>query len=273
MVLLALPPDTDPADVLANVRKPENCETGPPTPFDNGQLTGLSLTWSGCTGGTMDVVMVSAHPPDSSLTLYARVQEEPGGGLTAPILDSIDVPDSTAYPSALASASDVTVSGSVPDSLLQGPVQPQSFLVVDSTRHLRIQVPAAWRDVRLHPSFNDDATARPRIVASLHIETLLAQWGAPGVVFLEFPYVDAATYLANQNLWTPGCTEGGTQSFDDGTYHGLMHTWLNCDETDTRLLTVVVSPPDNSVTLVVEIYQPTADDTALKTVLASFGQL
>ena len=43
--------------------------------------------------------------------------------------------------------------------------------------------------------------------------------------------------------------------------------------TGTRYVTVVVSPPDNSATLVLEVQLPTADDTALRTVLASFGQL
>ena len=102
---------------------------------------------------------------------------------------------------------------------------------------------------------------------------MLAQWEVPGVVFLEFPYVDAATYLANRNLGTPGCDDGGAQSFDNGTYRGLMHTWINCGGTKPGFVTVVVSPPDNSATLVLEVQLPTADDTALRTVLASFGQL
>ena len=80
--------------------------------------------------------------------------------------------------------------GAVPDSLLR-PRAARAFTVVDAAAP-RIS-PPEWRDVRLHPSFNDDVTARPRIVASIDIETLFAQWGIPGVVFLEYPYVDAAT--------------------------------------------------------------------------------
>ncbi len=273
MRIIALPPATDPAGVLANAAQPDDCESAGATPFDNDQFTGLRQAWTSCAGGTMDVVLVAARPADDAFTLYAQVQEEAGGGLTALIVESLGAPGSTSYPPQTASPSDLTISGAVPESLWQGPVQSDNHIVIDRARQLRIQVPSAWQDVWLYPSFNDDASPRPRIVASLHIETMLAQWEVPGVGFLELPFVDAATYLANRSLGTPGCDDGGAQSFDNGAYRGLMHTWINCGGTETRFVTVVVSPPDNSATLVLEVQLPTADDTALRTVLASFGQL
>ena len=271
--VVALPPDTDPTGVIANARKPDDCQSSGATPFDNGQYTGLSEAWAGCAGGTMDVVLVAARPADGSFTLYAQVQDEAGRGQIPMIVDSLGAPGSTAYPPPTSPPASVSASGTVPETLLQGPVQSDAFIVIDSTRQLRVQVPGSWQDVRITPSFNDDAAARPRIVASLHIDTMLDQWEVPGLVFLEFPYVDAATYLANRILGTSGCDDGGVQSFDNGTYQGLLHTWTNCGGTATRLVTVVVSPPDNSTTLSIEVQLPTADDTALRTVLTSFRQL
>ena len=184
MRVVALPPQTDPAGVLANAQQPADCESAGATPFENDQFLGLSQAWTGCAGGTLDVVLVAARPADDSFTLYAQVQEEAGGGLTPLIVESFGAPGSTAYPPPTASPSDLTISGAVPESLWQGPVQSDNYIVIDRARQLRIQVPSAWQDVRLNPSFNDDASPRPRIVASLHIETMLAQWEVPGVGFL-----------------------------------------------------------------------------------------
>ena len=50
--------------------------------------------------------------------------------------------------------------------------------------------------------------------------------------FFELPYVDPAVYLANRNLGLGGCDDGGVQSFDNGTYRGLLQTWTDCDGTD-----------------------------------------
>ena len=80
--------------------------------------------------------------------------------------------------------------GAVPESLWQGPAQTDTVLVIDSRRRLRVDVPSSWRDVRQYPSYNDDGSDRPRIVASLHIDTMLQQWEVPGVIFVEYPYVD-----------------------------------------------------------------------------------
>ena len=87
----ALPPLVEPATVLANAWKPDDCESSGETSFDNGQFTGLSESWSGCAGGTMDVMIIAARPPDGSFNLYAKVQAEAGTGLTSQIADSIAV--------------------------------------------------------------------------------------------------------------------------------------------------------------------------------------
>ncbi len=270
--IVALPPDTGPTGVMANAQQPTDCASGGATPFDNGVYTGLSQAFAGCAGGTTDVVLVAATPPGESFVLFAHVQDESGGGLIPGIIDSLGNPGPSAYPPPTAPPASTT-SGAVPETLLQGPVQPQSFTVIDSTRQLRISVPDSWEDVVLTPSINDDASPRPRIVASLHIPTMGDQREIPGVVFLELPYVDPAIYLANRKLGTNDCNDGGVQSFDNGTYSGLLQTWTGCDGTNARLITVVVSPPDNSATLALDVQVPTADDTALRTVLASFGQL
>jgi hypothetical protein len=270
--VIALPPDVDTSDVMANAPRPDDCESSGEMPFDNGVFTGLREAWTGCTGGTLDVAIVAARPADGSFTLYAKIQEDAGGGQIPTIVDSLAIAGDSAYPTT-SLPPPVTTDGTVPESLWQRPAQSDTVTVIDSLRQLLIEVPAAWRDVRLDPSFNDDASQRPRIVAALHIETMQQQWEVPGVIFIEFPYVDAATFLTNIKQGTPGCDDGGAQSFDDGRFRGLMHTWLDCGGTGTRLVTVVASPPDESATLFLEVRLPTDDDSALQTVLASFGQL
>ena len=69
------------------------------------------------------------------------------------------------------------------------------------------------------------------------------------------------------------CDDGGLQTFDNGTHSGYLQTWDACDGTETRIVAVAVSPADHSAMLYLEVQLPTADDTALETVLASFEQL
>lgn len=89
---------------------------------------------------------------------------------------------------------------------------------------------------------------------------------------IEFPPGDAATLLANRP-WDEPCADGGLQMLDNGTYRGNVRTWSTCGGTATRIVTVAVTPADQSALLYLEIQLPTADDTALATILASFRQL
>jgi hypothetical protein len=136
-------------------------------------------------------MIIAAQPQDGSFNLYAKVQAAAGSGLTSLIADSIAVPFEATYPTTTAVEPPVTAQdGAVPESLWQGPAQTDTVLVIDSLRRQRVDVPSPWRDVRQYPSYNDDGSDRPRIVASLHIETMLQQWEIPGDSFIEYPYVD-----------------------------------------------------------------------------------
>jgi hypothetical protein len=271
----ALPPIVDVSTVLTNASKPDDCESSGETSFDNGEFTGLSQSWSGCAGGAMDVTIIAAQPADGSFNLYAKVQAAAGSGLTSLIADSIAVAGQSTYPTTTAVEAPVTAQdGAVPESLWQGPAQTDTVLVIDSLRRLRVDVPSSWRDVRQYPSYNDDGSDRPRIVASLHIETMLQQWEIPGVIFIEYPYVDPGTFFTNLFKGATTCPDGSTQTFDNGTYSGLMQTWTNCgDNGAARLVMLAVSPPDKTATLYLEIQLPDEDNTALQTILSSFGQL
>ena len=86
---VALPPADRPSRRPRQRPATDDCESAGATPFDNDQFIGLSQAWTGCAGGTMDVVLVAARPADDSFTLYAQVQEEAGGGLTPLIVESL----------------------------------------------------------------------------------------------------------------------------------------------------------------------------------------
>ena len=165
-------------------------------PFDNGQFVGLSQTWTACAGGTTDVVIVAARPADDAFNLFAIVQEEVGDGMLSTIVDSLAIDDPTMYPPQ-SPATPVTPEGTVPESLWQRPAGVDTVIVIDRLRQIKVEVPSSWMDVRNYPSIADDASGRPRIVASLHIDTMNQQFEVPGVAFIEHPYADAGLYLAD----------------------------------------------------------------------------
>jgi hypothetical protein len=267
--IVALPPDVEPATVLANNAYSDNCASAGSEPFDNGRFVGLTEEWASCAGGDTSLTVVAARPPDSSFTILAEIQETSDDRSATSILDSIALVAGSTY-SATTLPAPVTPVGVVPDTLLHGPVQPGAATVVDSSGSISVAVPADWSERRLGGTFNDDMSSRPRIIAAPDVDAMVGGWTTPGVIFVEYPYADdPAALLANLG-WEDDCDDGGVQTFDNGTYTGYLQTWSACDGTETRIVSVAVSPADRSATLHLEVQLPTADDTPLQTVLASF---
>ena len=133
-------------------------------------------------------------PADDDFVCSRQVQDDVGGGSAALIVDSLAIVNDATYPTTTVPEAPIAATGTragiVVAAARRRPVDPGRR--ADSA-DLRIDVPAAWRDTRLFPSLNDDGSPRPRIVASLHVETMLAQWDAPGMIFNESPYTDPAT--------------------------------------------------------------------------------
>jgi hypothetical protein len=269
--IIALPPDVEPATLLANNEYSANCSSEGTRPFDNGRFAGLIEDWTGCAGGTTSLTVVAARPQDDSFTILAEVQETSADRSAAAVIDSIALVAGSTYP-ATTLPNPVTAAGVVSDSLLHGAVQSGAATVVDVSGSISVAVPAEWSERRLAGTFNDDMTSRARIIAAPDVDAMLSGWTTPGVIFVEYPYTDdPAALLANLG-WEDDCDDGGVQTFDNGTYTGYLQTWSACAGTPTRIVSVAVSPADRSATLHLEVQLPTADDTPLQTVLASFQQ-
>ena len=216
--ILALPPDVEPATVLANDVYSENCSSDGTEPFDNGRFAGLIEVWTGCAGGDTSLTVVAARPPDSSFTILAEVQETSADRSASEVLDSIALVAGSTYPATTLPAPVAPV-GVVPDTLLHGSVQPGAATVVDSSGSISVAVPAEWSERRLGGTFNDDMTSRARIIAAPDVDAMLGGWTTPGVIFVEYPYTDdPAALLANLG-WEDDCDDGGVQSFDERHLH------------------------------------------------------
>jgi hypothetical protein len=95
------------------------------------------------------------------------------------------------------------------------------------------------------------------------------QWNAAGVQVVAYPYAsDPSTLLRNLGFGD-SCTDGGVQSFDNGTLSGLMQTWTACGGTASREIALALSPADQSVTVYVEVQLPDGDNTPLQAVMSS----
>jgi hypothetical protein len=84
-----------------------------------------------------------------------------------------------------------------------------------------------------------------------------------------YPFTsDPSTLLTNLGF-ADQCTDGGVQTFSNGTLGGLMQTWTACGGTTSRNVLLAVSPVDQSVTLYVEVQLPDPDNAPLQAVLSS----
>ena len=91
------------------------------------------------------------------------------------------------------------------------------------------------------------------------------------MIFLEYPYVDAATFLANLDGTTTARTAGAILR-QRHLHRATCRPGPTATSTDDPARHRRRQPADNSATLYLEIQLPTDDDTALQTILASFQQ-
>ena len=219
---------------------------------------------------TRSLTVVAARPPDNSFTILAEVQETSDDRSATSILDSIALVAGSTYPATTLPAP-VTPVGVVPDTLLHGSVQPGAATVVDSSGSISVAVPADWSERRLGGTFNDDMVSRPRIIAAPNVDAMLGGWTTPGVIFVEYPYVDHRR-AARQ----PGVGGRLRRRWRADVRQRHVHRlpadveWVRRHRDAHRL--GGGEPGGRSATLHLEVQLPTADDTPLQTVLASFEQ-
>lgn len=269
--LFAVPATIEPAVVLANVDYSNQCTAGALTTFDDGRFVGLTQTWSQCDQTTTQLVVVVARPVDRTFTVFVEVQSPAGDRAVDVVLGSFGVLPGATVPTPKPMAP-APAPPPIDPGLLQGAVPAGSVTIVDRDNSITVDVPSSWTDQRTDAVVNDDLTNRPRIVASPDAESMFDSWATPGVVFVEYPAGDPRQLLANRG-YAESCADGGLQSFDSRGYRGFVQTWSRCGDTESRIVMLAVSPADGSAILYVEVQVPDADDTGLRTVLATFRQL
>jgi hypothetical protein len=145
--------------------------------------------------------------------------------------------------------------------------------LVDDTQTMTVAVPNTWTDVSTLPLVNNAGTQIPHISAATNYQVYYETFDAPGVELFAIPFDANQQGVLDSYALTGGCAKNETVPFNDGRFVGLHGTWSDCGATglpEWHLL--VVSPPDNSRTLVL-IVQITnqSEKPALDNILASFN--
>ena len=93
----------------------------------------------------------------------------------------------------------------------------------------------------------------------------------PGVFLVAFPGPTLPATVVTNRDWSGSCTDGGRTPFNDGRFVGEIRLWTACGGGTARFIVLAGTAIDSSVTLMVEILAPTADDTAASMILGTFG--
>ena len=268
LYIVALPPTTDPAVVLAQNDWTGICTDGGITAYDDGRFIGQQQTWLNCDGGTTRFVQFAVRPVDNSFTMFLQVaQATADDAQLLGIVGSVGAIPGAAYP-ALEVPVPLVPTGAVSPELLIAPAIPMTT-VADETGRLSMSVPSTWTDTDGVPDFNDNGSDRPLVTAASDLNGFFTDWLVPGAALTAFPFNDDPSALLHNLGFPDQCGDGGVQSFDNGTYIGLMQTWTNCGGTETRNVQLAISPADRSATVHIEVQLPDDDNAPLQAVLSS----
>ncbi len=99
LYIVAGPPTTEPAVVLAENDWTGVCSDGGVTPYDDGRFIGQQQTWSNCDGGTNRLVQIAVRPVDKSFTMFVVVaQAVPDDAQLLRVIASLGVVPGAQYP-------------------------------------------------------------------------------------------------------------------------------------------------------------------------------
>jgi hypothetical protein len=268
LYIVAIPPTTDPAVVLAQNDWTGICSDGGITAYDDGRFIGQQQTWLNCDDGTSRFVQFAVRPVDNSFTMFLQVaQATPDDAQLLGIVGSVGAVPGAVYP-ALVVPVPLVPTGVVSPELLIAPATPMTT-VVDETGRLSMSVPSTWTETDSVPDFNDNGTDRPLVSAASDLNGFYTDWLVPGAQATAFPFNSDPSALLYNLGFPDQCRDGGVQSFDNGTYIGLMQTWTNCGGTATRNVQLAISPADRSATVHIEVQLPDADNAPLQAILSS----
>lgn len=147
-------------------------------------------------------------------------------------------------------------------------------LVSDATGSLQMEVPVEWVAFDYDGGFLDDAgnTTGVGLGATPDQDGYFGTWNVPGASFYAQPYTDITyqEYL-DLNGFPNECTDGGSESYDDGLYSGLVQVWEDCGGVGTTWVVISASDTESTVDVLVTMQLVTdADIEAAGHVVDSF---
>ena len=150
---------------------------------------------------------------------------------------------------------------------------PEGFVpVVDDTRTIVVAVPETWTDVNTVALVNDDGTPRPYIAVSPDIDSFLATFDTPGVLYMALPFELNPVVVVESYGLTSGCETIEVKTYDDPMFVGVIQIGTNCGPLGMTWNMVVASNADHTFTAVVQV-QTVVEDQAREIVLLTFNTL
>jgi len=266
--ILALPPQ-DAATMVGAWTWNNSCQAGAPVPYSNDRVTGYTLTWSACGGGTAEIVVFAATSLDGTYSVFANVRNPaPDPATTDAVLGSI-APVAGANPGEVSAPAPVPALAPTDPAFAAPAVGVGYTTITDDTGRLSVAVNPAWTDVNTVSRDNDDLSARPTLRAAPSLSEYNRTWAADGLSVAAFPFrSDPFTILANSTL-SGSCTDQGVQAITVPAGTGYLQSWSDCGGTPTRTFQVVLVPADQSAVIFADVQSSTGDTAALLSVLAS----
>lgn len=147
---------------------------------------------------------------------------------------------------------------------------PEGYVpLVDDTDSIVIAVPEAWTEVDSAPKEDAEGTPRPYIAASPDLESFLATFDTPGVLYAAAPFTADPLKLVEEFGLKEGCETFEVTTYDDPVFIGAVQVGTNCGPNAMTWNMVVANPADETFTALLQVQ--TADAEELLTIRRTFN--
>lgn len=235
--------------------------------------TGSPAGEAGLKGG--DVLLALEDVPlaeDGTMSDYCKIlRTNPGEPLKAQVLrlDTGEILEGEINGNPL----EVVETAPPPDD--GGDTSGETTVVTDDSGALTMEVPVEWSDVSSGAwSFQNE-----EVGASLSAATDIQAWqdtyDVPGVFMgasraLIGEYSEEEFLDLPDNDFSDSCTYGGRESYDDGTYAGVLDRWTDCDGTGAEFVNIAATTDSRAFLVLVQINSPSGDTAGRDLVTRTF---
>ena len=194
-------------------------------------LEGLVLGTDGTMADYCDILRT--HAPDDTMSvevLRFDTQELMEGQLNGRVLEQT-----------------VSFAGSETEETASDGTSYETYVTVtDESGRLEMDVPAEWGSTNGAAWTRDDEPFGLALSASTDLDALYSTWSTPGVFFGATDDVSINTSEYLDEFTYTDCEYDSRTDYEDPAYAGEYDLWLNCGESDARLLLLAAHALDNS---------------------------